>query len=119
ARSASRNPLSAGRRAARTADKAARAHRETAKAALKSARKDYPATLRARAIQAHAVHAVPGAVSSWLMSTADSWTIWPASVSAGLIAANVAALALGRRTATVAVDDALSAEERRLVERLD
>ncbi|MFF5596670.1 MULTISPECIES: MarR family transcriptional regulator [Streptomyces] len=119
ARSASMNPLSAGRRAARTADKAARTHRETAKAALKSARKDYPATLKARAVQAHAVHAVPGAVSSWLMSTVESWTIWPASVSAGLIALNAGALWLGRRTVTVAVDDALSAEERRLVERLD
>lgn len=119
ARSASMNPLSAGRRAARTADKAARTHRETAKAALKSARKDYPATLKARAVQAHAVHAVPGAVSSWLMSTAESWTIWPASVSAGLIALNAGALWLGRRTVTVAVDDVLSAEERRLVERLD
>jgi S-DNA-T family DNA segregation ATPase FtsK/SpoIIIE len=119
ARSASSNPLSAGRRAARTADKAARQHKMQAKAALKSARKSYPATLKARAIQAHAVHAVPGAVSSWLMSTAESWTIWPASVSAGLIALNAGALWLGRRTVTVAVDDALSAEERRLVERLD
>ncbi|MEU9756984.1 MarR family transcriptional regulator [Streptomyces althioticus] len=119
ARLASKNPLSAGRRAARTAEKAACTHRETAKAALKSARKDYPATLKARAVQAHAVHAVPGAVSSWLMSTAESWTIWPASVSAGLIALNAGALWLGRRTVTVAVDDVLSAEERRLVERLD
>lgn len=119
ARKASANPLSTGRRAARTADKAARTHRDTAKAALKEARKSYPATLRARAVQAHAVHAVPGAVSSWLMSTADQWTIWPASVSAGLIALNAGALWLGRRTVTVAVDDVLSAEERRLVERLD
>ncbi|MFI2913982.1 FtsK/SpoIIIE domain-containing protein [Streptomyces sp. PDY-4] len=119
ARKASANPLSTGRRAARTADKAARTHRESAKTALKSARKNYPSTLRAKAVQAHAVHAVPGAVSSWLMSTADSWTVWPASVSAGLIALNAGALWLGRRTVTVAVDDALSAEEQRLVERLD
>lgn len=119
ARSASKNPLSTGRRAARTADKAARTHRDSAKAALKDARKSYPSTLKARAIQAHAVHAVPGAVSSWLMSTAENWTIWPASMSAGLIALNAGALWLGRRTVTVAVDDALSAEERRLVERLD
>lgn len=119
ARKTSSNPLSTGRRAARTADKAARTHRDTARAALKSARKNYPATLKARAIQAHAVHAVPGAGASWLMSTAEQWTLWPASVSAGLIGLNVAALWLGRRTATVAVDDVLSAEERRLVERLD
>ncbi|MFI1245023.1 FtsK/SpoIIIE domain-containing protein [Enterococcus casseliflavus] len=119
ARSASKNPLSAARRAARTADKAARSHREQAKAVLKTARQDYPATLRDRAVQAHAVHSVPGAVSSWLLSSADSWTIWPASVSASLIALNAGALWLGRRTVTVAVDDALSAEERRLVERLD
>lgn len=119
ARRASSNPLSTARRAARTADKAARTHRETAKATLKEARKDYPATLKARAIQAHAVHAVPGAGASWLMSTADQWTLWPASVSAALIALNAGALALGRRSVTVAVDDELSAEERRLVERLD
>lgn len=119
ARRASKNPLSTARRAARTADKAARQHTTEAKAGLKGARANYPATLRTRAVQAHAVHAVPGAVSSWLMSTAEHWTIWPASVSAGLIALNAGALWLGRRTVTVAVDDALSAEERRLVERLD
>src|SRR5690606_30098118 len=111
--------LSAGRRAARTADKAARSHRDDAKGKLKAARKNYPTTLKARAVQAHAVHAVPGAGASWLMSTAEQWTLWPASVSAGLIALNAGALWLGRRTATVAVTDELSAEERRLVERLD
>ncbi|MFB9416021.1 hypothetical protein ACFFSQ_48650, partial [Dactylosporangium matsuzakiense] len=61
ARAASKNPLSTGRRAARTADKAARAHREEAKTKLKAARKNYPTTLKTRAIQAHAIHAVPGA----------------------------------------------------------
>jgi S-DNA-T family DNA segregation ATPase FtsK/SpoIIIE len=119
ARKGSANPLSTARRAARTADKAARQHTTEAKAGLKAARANYPATLTTRAVQAHAVHAVPGAVSSWLMSTAEHWTIWPASVSAGLIALNWGALWLGRRTLTVAVDDALSAEEQRLVERLD
>ncbi|WP_405822055.1 FtsK/SpoIIIE domain-containing protein [Streptomyces sp. NBC_00838] len=119
ARKASSNPLSAGRRAARTADKAARGLRRSTQAALKTARKSYPATLRRRAVEAHAVHAVPGAVSSWLMSTAENWTVWPASVSAGLIALNATALWLGRRSVTVSVDDALSAEEQRLVERLD
>ncbi|MEU6012334.1 ATP-binding protein [Streptomyces sp. NPDC047453] len=119
ARSASTNPLSTGRRAARTAHKAARGHHAEARTGLKQARKSYPATLKARAIQAHAVHAVPGAVSSWLMSTAEHLVIWPGSVSAGLIALNFGALWLGRRTVTVPVDDALSAEERRLAERLD
>ncbi|MEV6110849.1 ATP-binding protein, partial [Streptomyces sp. NPDC051940] len=61
ARKASKNPLSAARRAARTADKAARSHRDDAKSKLKTARKNYPTTLKARAIQAHAVHTVPGA----------------------------------------------------------
>jgi S-DNA-T family DNA segregation ATPase FtsK/SpoIIIE len=111
--------LNPERRAARTADKAARQHARETLAKLKEAKTSYPATLRARAVQAHAVHAVPGAVSSWLMSTAENWVIWPGSISAGLIALNAGALWLGRRSVTVAVDDALSAEERRLVERLD
>jgi S-DNA-T family DNA segregation ATPase FtsK/SpoIIIE len=119
ARSASKNPFSAGRKAARTADKAARQHREQAKAALKSARRDYPATLTTRAVQAHAVHAVPGAGASWLMSTAEQWTLWPASVSAGLIALNAGALWLGRRKLSIVVDDGASLEERQLMERLD
>ena len=119
ARKGSVNPMSTERRAARTADKAARSHKVEAKAKLAAARANYPATLRSRAVQAHAVHVVPGTASSWLMSTAEQWTLWPASVSAGLIALNAGALWLGRRTVTVAVDDALSAEERRLVERLD
>ncbi|MBB4717852.1 S-DNA-T family DNA segregation ATPase FtsK/SpoIIIE [Streptomyces luteogriseus] len=119
ARSASKNPFSAGRKAARTADKAARQHREQAKAALKSARRDYPATLTTRAVQAHAVHTVPGVGASWLMSTAEQWTLWPASVSAGLIALNAGALWLGRRKLTVVVDDGASLEERQLMERLD
>lgn len=117
ARKVSSNPLSAGRRAARTADKAARAHRDDARTKLKTARKSYPATLRARAVQAHALHAVPAAGLSafgW-----DQVGALPASVSAGLIALNAGALWLGRRTVSVAVDGDLSAEERRLVERLD
>ncbi|MDX3059605.1 FtsK/SpoIIIE domain-containing protein [Streptomyces sp. NE06-03E] len=119
AKAASKNPLSTARRSAATADKAARTHQKSARAKLKTAKASYPATLRARAVQAHAVHAVPGAVSSWLMSTAEHWVIWPGTVSAGLIALNAGALWLGRRTMTVAVDDALSAEERRLASRLD
>jgi S-DNA-T family DNA segregation ATPase FtsK/SpoIIIE len=119
ARKGSANPLSTARRAARTADKAARQHTTEARAGLKAAKANYPATLTTRAVQAHAVHAVPGAGASWLMSTADQWTLWPASVSAGLIVANMAALALGRRKVALQVEDGLSAEERRLVERLD
>ncbi|GAA3909187.1 hypothetical protein [Streptomyces lannensis] len=119
ARTASSNPLSTARRAARTADKAARQHKRQARAALKVAKANYPSTLRTKAIQAHAVHAVPGAAASWLMSTAEHLTIWPASVSAGLIVVNVSALWLGRRKVTVATEDGLSTEERQLVERLD
>ncbi|MGW0172060.1 FtsK/SpoIIIE domain-containing protein [Streptomyces sp. NPDC003343] len=119
ARSASTNPLSTARRAARTADKAARQHKTQAQGALKAAKANYPTTLRARAIQAHAAHAVPGAAASWLMSTAEHLTLWPASVSAGLIAANAAGLWLGRRKVTAPIADGLSAEERRLAARLD
>lgn len=119
ARRNSKNPLTAERRAARTADKAARQHKAQAKAALKNAKANYPATLTARAVQAHAVHAVPASVASVLMSTPQDWTVWPASVSAGLIALNAAGLWLGRRKVSVVVDDGASAEERQLMERLD
>ncbi|MEU3892321.1 ATP-binding protein [Streptomyces sp. NPDC029041] len=117
ARAASKNPLSTGRRAARTADKAARNHRESAKVALKAARKNYPATLRARAVQAHAVHAVPGVGITALVW--DQAGAWPVTGSLALIVVNVAALAVGRRKVAVEVEDGLSAEERQLVERLD
>jgi S-DNA-T family DNA segregation ATPase FtsK/SpoIIIE len=119
ARRASRNPLSTGRRAARTADKAARQHRDTAKAALKSARTSYPSTLVTRAVQAHAAHAIPAGAASYALSTAHDLTVWPAGLSASLIALNAGALWLGRRTLTVQLDDGLSIEERQLVERLD
>ncbi|MPY48916.1 FtsK/SpoIIIE domain-containing protein [Streptomyces acidicola] len=120
ARKASNNPLSATRRAARTAHKAARQHHSQARDGLKAARKNYPATLTARAIQAHAAHTVPGGLASWLMSEATHvLTLWPASVSAGLIGLNVAGLWLGRRQPSVRLDDGMSAEERRLASRLD
>ena len=119
ARSASQNPFSTGRRAARTADKAARSHRASAKVALKSARKNYPSTLTSVAVQAHAVHAVPAGLASYVLSTPVDWTMWPAATSVALIAANVAALAIGRRKVEVQVEDGLSVEERQLVERLD
>jgi S-DNA-T family DNA segregation ATPase FtsK/SpoIIIE len=119
ARKASMNPLAAGRRAARTADKAARQHRDQAKTALKAARKNYPQTLLRRAVEAHAVHAVPAAAATYLMSTPQDWAIWPSAVSAGLVALNASALLLGRRTVTVQTEDGLSVEERQLVERLD
>lgn len=117
ARKASSNPLSAARRAARTADKAARQHKAEARAKLKAAKKNYPSTLRARAVQAHAAHAVPGAGLSVL-----GWEhvgAYPVSVSAALIAANASALWLGRRKVTVTVDDGATVEERQLMERLD
>jgi hypothetical protein len=121
ARKASSNPLSAARRAARTADKAARRHKAEAESKLKTAKANYPATLRARAVQAHAAHAVPSALVSYALSTPQDWTMWPASVSSGLIAANMAALWLGRRAVSVHdyTDDGLSLEERQLMSRLD
>lgn len=120
ARKATKNPLASSRRAARTAHKAARGHHGEAKTKLQEARKSYPATLTRKAVEAHAVHAVPAGIATWLMSTGADWTVWPASLSTALIGANVAGLWLGRRTVTTAVmDDGMSAEERQLVERLD
>ncbi|MFJ9415112.1 FtsK/SpoIIIE domain-containing protein [Streptomyces sp. NPDC101227] len=120
ARKASSNPLSGPRRAARTANKAARQHHSQARAGLKAARKDYPATLAARAVQTHVAHTVPGGLASWLMSEAThALTLWPASLSAGLIGLNLAALWLGRRQPSVRLDDGMSAEEQRLASRLD
>ncbi|MET9041624.1 FtsK/SpoIIIE domain-containing protein [Streptomyces sp. NPDC004362] len=120
ARKASNNPLSADRRAARTADKAARGHHRQARVSLKAARKNYPATLAARAVQAHTAHTVPSGLASWLMSEAGhALTVWPASVSAGLIGLHAASLWLGRRQPSVRLDDGMTAEERRLASRLD
>ncbi|GEC10684.1 hypothetical protein SSP24_83390 [Streptomyces spinoverrucosus] len=120
ARKASNNPLSADRRAARTAHKAARQHHSQARTVLKAARKNYPATLAARAVQAHAAHTVPSGLATWLMSdAAHSLTLWPVSVSAGLIGLNAAGLWLGRRQPSVRLDDGMTAEERRLASRLD
>lgn len=119
ARKASKNPLSTARRAARTADKAARTHQQSAKSALKSARRNYPATLTRVAAQAHAVHAVPAGIASWVLSTPVDWAVWPVSVSAGVVALNAGLLLVGRRSVSVRTDDGLSAEERQLVERLD
>ncbi|MFE2503255.1 P-loop NTPase family protein [Streptomyces rubiginosohelvolus] len=118
ARAASNNPFAASRRAARVATKAASSHERDTRAKLKEARVNYPTTLKARAIQAHSVHAVPGVIASALMSV-QQLTLWPATTSALLIGANAAALGLGRRRARVVVDEPLSLEERQLMERLD
>jgi hypothetical protein len=119
AKAATKNPLSGIRRAARAADKGARHHAADAKADVKTAKADYPVTLRRRAVQLHAAHAVPASAATYLLSTPDDWTVWPVWLSAGLIGLNVVGLWLGRRTVAIAVDDEMSAEERRLVERLD
>lgn len=119
ARAASKNPLSTARRSAATAEKAARKHKRSARQVLRTAKANYPTTLRVRVVQAHAVHSIPAVMTSWVMSTPADWTVWPAATSAALIAANAAGLWLGRRNVSVPVEDGLSAEERRLVERLD
>ncbi|MET7547663.1 FtsK/SpoIIIE domain-containing protein [Streptomyces sp. NPDC005500] len=120
ARASSNGPLSKERRAARAALRATRSDVKATGTGLKAARRDYPATLTARAVQTHAVHAVPAGLASWLMSEAgNALTLWPASVSAGLIGLNVAGLWLGRRQPSVRLDDGMSAEERRLASRLD
>lgn len=120
AKAASKNPLSGARRAARTADKAASGHAKVARSGLKEARKNYPQTLAQLVAKLHAVHAVPAVGYSafeWLHNGAIE--VLPPVVSAALIGALPAALWLGRRTVTVVIDDELSAEERRLMERLD
>ncbi|MFF5545434.1 P-loop NTPase family protein, partial [[Kitasatospora] papulosa] len=119
ARAASKNPLSSARRAAATADKAARSHRSSARASLKRARANYPATMTNLAVRAHATHVLPAGVASWALSTPADWATWPASLSVALVAVNSAALWLGRRNVKVELEDGVSAEERRLMERLD
>lgn len=119
ARAASKNPLSTARRSAATADKAARTHHKTARAALKTAKTNYPSTLASLAVRAHALHVIPAGVASWAMSTPADWATWPASVSIAVVAANVGALWLGRRSVSVQIEDGVSAEERALMGRLD
>ena len=118
ARKDSKNPLSGVRRAARTSVKGARTHRKAAHAEVKAAKRNYPDTLAKFAAKAHAVHTVPAGLTSYALSTSADWTVWPAATSVALIAANLAALAVGRRKATVDVDDGASAEEKQLLERL-
>lgn len=118
ARKNSQNPLSAARRAARVADRGTRKGLDAAKVDLRQARRDYPDTLTRVAVEAHAVHAVPAGIASWVLSTPADWTVWPGVLSAGLIGLNVAALWLGRREPVEVAEDGLSAEERRLMGRL-
>jgi S-DNA-T family DNA segregation ATPase FtsK/SpoIIIE len=120
ARAASNNPLSTARRAARTAHRAAQQHHGQARAELRAAKASYPSTLRARAVQLHAAHATGAGLTSWaLTEAAHHLTLWPAEISLGVIGLNAAGLWLGRRQVSVRVEDGLSAEERRLAERLD
>ncbi|MFH8695205.1 FtsK/SpoIIIE domain-containing protein [Streptomyces chartreusis] len=120
ARASSSGLLSKERRAARAALRATRADVKATGSGLAIARRNYPATLTSVAVKAHAAHAVPGGLASWLMSEAThALTLWPASVSAGLIGLNVAGLWLGRRQPSVRLDDGMSAEEQRLASRLD
>lgn len=120
ARASSRSLLSKERRAARAALRATRADVKATGSGLAIARHNYPATLASVAVKAHAAHAVPGGLASWLLSEAThALTLWPASVSAGLIGLNVAGLWLGRRQPSVRLDDGMTAEEQRLASRLD
>ncbi|RSN91854.1 hypothetical protein DMH26_26270 [Streptomyces sp. WAC 05379] len=120
ARATSSGLLSKERRAARAALKATRADVKATGAGLTIARRNYPSTLTSVAVKAHAAHAVPGGLASWLMTEAThALTLWPASISAGLIGLNVAGLWLGRRQPSARLDDGMSAEEQRLASRLD
>jgi hypothetical protein len=119
ARKSNSNPLSAARRSAATADRAAGKQAKESKRKLREAKRNYPSTLTSLAVRAHAGHSIPAALASYVLSTPEDWTIWPGGTSAALIAANATALWLGRRKAVAAVPDELSAEERRLAQRLD
>ncbi|OEJ93120.1 helix-turn-helix transcriptional regulator [Streptomyces thermolilacinus] len=120
ARRETRNPLATARRAAAAADRAARQQQTRALADLRAARREYPATLASLAARAHAAHAVPAAVASYALSTPADWAVWPVSTSAALVAAHVGGLWLGRRAVVApAAPEGLSAEEQRLMERLD
>ena len=118
AKAASKNPLNGGRRAARTADKAASAHAKVARRDLKTARRNYPMTLRQLAVRVHAAHTIPAGLASYAMSTAEHWTMWPAGTSLSLMGLNAALLAVGRREVRLQHDDEATAEERRLMDRL-
>lgn len=119
AKAASNNPLNGSRRAARTADKAARGHAKVARTDLKTARRNYPLTLKQLAVRVHAAHTIPAGLTSYALSSAEHWTMWPAGTSLSLIGLNAALLAVGRRQVRLAPDDDATAEERRLLERLD
>ncbi|MEW2223445.1 helix-turn-helix domain-containing protein [Streptomyces sp. NPDC006990] len=119
AKAASKNPFNGARRAAATADKAATGHAKVTRSKLKEAKKNYPDTLARFVAKLHAVHAVPAAALTYGLSDASDWVMWPAATSLGLIGGIPAALWLGRRSVSAPVDDEASAEERRLLERLD
>jgi S-DNA-T family DNA segregation ATPase FtsK/SpoIIIE len=119
AKKASNNPLNGARRAARTADLAAGGHARGARAELAAAKRNYPQTLTRLAVKLHALHAVPAAAATYVMSDSGDWTTWPAGTSLALVALNSAGVWLGRRQVTVQLDDEVSAEERALIGRLD
>lgn len=114
------NPLAGPRRAARTADKAAKQSRHKAESELMAARELYPKRLVRRVSELHAAHVAPTVGSSVALTMWQGLTVWPVSMSAAVIAANITVLKLGRRAARLAdVEGDLTAEERRLTERLD
>lgn len=114
------NPLAGPRRSARTADKAAKQTRSQAESELMAARQLYPKRLLRRAVELHAAHAVPTIGSATALTMWQGFTVWPVSMSAVAIAANVTAVKLGRRGARpLEVEGEVSAEERALMERLD
>jgi hypothetical protein len=119
ARAASKNPFGASRRSAAASERAAQQERKAAKAKLRTARRNYPATLLRRAVQVHTAHAAPTTAATAVTAWQGDPLVWPASVSAGLIGLNALALLLGGRGLTpTEPDDGMSAEERQLMERL-
>jgi S-DNA-T family DNA segregation ATPase FtsK/SpoIIIE len=110
--------LNAERRAARTADKAARQHARQTLAKLKEAKANYPITLKSLAVRWHAAHTALAGGASYGLSTSADWATWPGLTSAAIIGLHVGGLALGHRDVVVQFEDGLSAEERRLMERL-
>ncbi|MEE1783895.1 FtsK/SpoIIIE domain-containing protein [Streptomyces sp. SP17BM10] len=117
-RDKSKNPFAEARRAAAQADRAAARNKRETKDTLREARRNYPQTMNRLAAKVHAAHLLPSVALSYVTSTDAHWTLWPAGTSLAVIAVNVGALWLGHREVSLQLDEDLSAEERRLCERL-
>lgn len=119
AKASTRWPLASSRRAARTAHRAARLHARSTRTALRAAHRNYPPALWSTASKAHATHTGAAVGAAYWYAGPDGWALWPISLSASLLVVHVAVLWLGHRSIAPDLPDGLTAEERRLAQRLD